>query len=100
MENTRLLQRFHQRRFSAIGSSLAFYYLLDYHPVIGALAGCAGALTATVGDLLESGIKRDLSIKDMGTILPGHGGMLDRLDAVLITAPLLWCILEILKRFS
>jgi phosphatidate cytidylyltransferase len=86
--------------FSALGSSLAFYYLLDYHPVIGALAGCAGALTATVGDLLESGIKRDLSIKDMGTILPGHGGMLDRLDAVLITAPLLWCILEILKRFS
>ncbi|HAG54059.1 MAG TPA: phosphatidate cytidylyltransferase, partial [Actinobacteria bacterium] len=77
-----------------------FYYLLDYHPVIGALAGCAGALTATVGDLLESGIKRDLSIKDMGTILPGHGGMLDRLDAVLITAPLLWCIIEILKRFS
>ncbi|GBL22235.1 phosphatidate cytidylyltransferase [Clavibacter sp.] len=86
--------------FSAIGSALAFYYLLDYHPVIGALAGCAGALTATVGDLLESGIKRDLSIKDMGTILPGHGGMLDRLDAVLITAPLLWCVLEILKRFS
>lgn len=85
--------------FSAIGSALAFYYLLDYHPLIGAIAGFAGALAATVGDLLESGIKRDLSIKDMGTLLPGHGGMLDRLDSVLITAPLLWCYIEVLKRF-
>ena len=86
--------------FAAIGSALAFYSLLDYHPVMGALAGFAGALAATVGDLVESAIKRDLSIKDMGTLLPGHGGMLDRIDSVLITAPILWCCIELLKRFA
>lgn len=86
--------------FAAMGSALAFYYLLDYHPVMGAVAGFAGVLAATVGDLVESAIKRDLSIKDMGTLLPGHGGMLDRIDSVLITAPILWCCIELLKRFA
>ena len=86
--------------FTSIGSALAFYYLLDHHPAIGALAGFAGVLAATVGDLVESAIKRDLSIKDIGTLLPGHGGMLDRLDSALITAPVMWCCIELLKRFA
>jgi phosphatidate cytidylyltransferase len=86
--------------FTALGSALAFSFLLDYHPLVGAAAGVAGVMAATVGDLVESAIKRDLSIKDMGTLLPGHGGMLDRLDSVLITAPVLWCCIELLKRFS
>ena len=86
--------------FAAIGSSLAFYYLLDRHPIIGAVAGLLGVLAATVGDLIESAIKRDLSLKDMGNLLPGHGGMLDRLDSVLITAPVIWCAIELLKRFA
>lgn len=86
--------------FTAVGSAATFHYLLDYHPAIGAFAGLAGVLAATVGDLVESAIKRDLSIKDMGTLLPGHGGMLDRLDSALITAPVLWCCIELLKRFS
>jgi len=86
--------------FAAIGSSLAFFYLLDRHPIIGAVAGLLGVLAATVGDLIESAIKRDLSLKDMGNLLPGHGGMLDRLDSVLITAPVIWCAIELLKRFA
>ena len=86
--------------FAAIGSSLAFYYLLDRHPIIGAVAGLLGVLAATVGDLIESAIKRELSLKDMGNLLPGHGGMLDRLDSVLITAPVIWCAIELLKRFA
>lgn len=86
--------------FAATGSALAFNYLLDQELWVGALAGVIGALAATTGDLIESAIKRDLSLKDMGTLLPGHGGMLDRLDAALITAPVFWCIIELIKRFG
>lgn len=86
--------------FAAIGSAFAFNYFLDQELWVGALAGGIGALAATTGDLIESAIKRDLSLKDMGTLLPGHGGMLDRLDAALITAPVFWCIIELIKRFG
>ena len=49
--------------------------------------GLAGAIAAPLGDLCESLLKRDLGIKDMGTILPGHGGLLDRFDALLFVLP-------------
>jgi phosphatidate cytidylyltransferase len=53
----------------------------------GALLGVAVLASATVGDLGESMIKRDLGIKDMSSWLPGHGGVLDRLDSILPSAP-------------
>jgi len=59
----------------------------------GAIFGVALATTATVGDLGESMIKRDLGIKDMGNLLPGHGGLMDRLDSLLPSAPVAWLLL-------
>lgn len=86
--------------FCSIGTAFTFNYFLEREYWIGALAGIAGVLAATVGDLIESAIKRDLALKDMGSVLPGHGGMLDRIDSALITAPVFWLIIELLKRFG
>ena len=62
----------------------------------GVLLGAAACVTATVGDLCESVIKRDLGIKDMGHILPGHGGIMARLDSLLLTAPMAWLVITYL----
>ena len=59
----------------------------------GVLYGLAVVACATIGDLGESMIKRDIGIKDMGSILPGHGGLMDRLDSLLPTAPVAWLLL-------
>lgn len=59
-------------------------------PLEGLKIGLVAALAAPLGDLSESLIKRDLGIKDMGTLLPGHGGVLDRFDALLFVLPAIW----------
>ena len=61
----------------------------------GAVTGVAVVASATLGDLCESMIKRDLGIKDMGNLLPGHGGIMDRLDSLLPTAPVAWLLLSL-----
>ncbi len=60
---------------------------------VGVILGVAGVVFATLGDLSESLIKRDLGIKDMGDLLPGHGGLMDRLDSLIAVAPIAWLVL-------
>ena len=72
-------------------------YEVDGHWVLRfVLIGLFGSVLAQIGDLAASGMKRYTKIKDFGHIMPGHGGVLDRLDSVLFTAPLVFYILMFL----
>jgi phosphatidate cytidylyltransferase len=76
-----------------IAGAILMPAILHGHAWQGVILGAAAAVAATFGDLVESLIKRDLKIKDMGNVLPGHGGLLDRIDSLLITAPVVWLLL-------
>jgi phosphatidate cytidylyltransferase len=63
---------------------------------VGIIIGVCLVTVGTCGDLIESMIKRDVGIKDMSSFLPGHGGVMDRLDSLLVAAPVAWLIMYIL----
>lgn len=71
-------------------------YLLDGDWWVGVALGAIAVVMATLGDLCESVIKRDLGIKDMSQIIPGHGGVMDRLDSLLATIAPIWLLLHYL----
>jgi phosphatidate cytidylyltransferase len=72
--------------------ALAFTFLLDAPWWQGVIAGLVLTVTATAGDFAESAIKRDLGVKDMGSFLPGHGGMMDRFDSLIPNAFTSWVL--------
>ena len=75
---------------------LTVVYLLDGDWWVGVALGAIAVVMATLGDLCESVMKRDLGIKDMSQIVPGHGGLMDRLDSLLATAAPVWLLLHYL----
>jgi phosphatidate cytidylyltransferase len=85
---------------TTVGAALVLHFSFHRPWYVGAILGVVGVITATFGDLIESAIKRDLGIKDMGKILPGHGGILDRVDSMLFTAPAVWFAFELIKHFN
>ena len=58
--------------------------------VLCAVLGAFGSVISQIGDLAASAIKRNQDIKDYGTLIPGHGGIMDRFDSVIVTAPIIY----------
>jgi phosphatidate cytidylyltransferase len=79
---------------------LCVSYLLEGEWWVGVVLGAMAVVTATLGDLCESVIKRDLGIKDMSQVIPGHGGIMDRLDSLLATVAPTWLLLHYLVDVS
>jgi phosphatidate cytidylyltransferase len=82
--------------FSVVVGALLTHFLLGAPWWVGVVLGVTMVFFGTAGDLIESSIKRDVGIKDMSSILPGHGGVMDRLDSLLVAAPAAWLVLYLL----
>ncbi len=82
--------------FGVTAAVLSVAFLLDKPAWVGLPLGLMLVITGVLGDLVESQVKRDLGIKDMGRVLPGHGGVMDRIDAMLPSAVAGWIVLTLL----
>jgi phosphatidate cytidylyltransferase len=82
--------------FGITAAVLSVTFLMDKPAWVGVPLGLMLVITGVLGDLVESQVKRDLGIKDMGTLLPGHGGIMDRIDAMLPSAVAGWIVLTLL----
>ena len=82
--------------FGVTAAVVSVAFLLDKPAWVGVPLGLMLVITGVLGDLVESQVKRDLGIKDMGSLLPGHGGVMDRIDAMLPSAVAGWIVLTLL----
>ncbi|ULE33081.1 phosphatidate cytidylyltransferase [Mycobacterium sp. IDR2000157661] len=82
--------------FGTTAAVVSVVFLLDKPAWVGIPLGLMLVVTGVLGDLVESQVKRDLGIKDMGALLPGHGGIMDRIDAMLPSAVAGWIVLTLL----
>lgn len=82
-----------------LGALYAFVFrnhlVMENAPLMFALVCAAGAVISQFGDLIASGIKRQHNIKDYGKLIPGHGGILDRFDSVIFTAPIIYVLITL-----
>lgn len=78
------------------GAAVSSYLVMENAPLYFAIVCAAGAVISMFGDLIASGIKRQHGIKDYGKLIPGHGGILDRFDSVIFTAPMIYALLFVL----
>ena len=81
----------------AVGLAVLFGYLTDGYMIRWGIMGLIAALTGVAGDLVESMLKREAGVKDSGKIMPGHGGFLDRFDALFISVPFVVLYLAVVR---
>ena len=82
---------------TVIVTMLIGYFMMDSSKLLWyAAIGVAGGIVSQLGDLTASIFKRKMGIKDYGTLIPGHGGIMDRFDSVLFTAPMVYYIMQLM----